>query len=290
MKNFRPGYLTGFQGLVPKSKRYNHRQRRAYSGLGAFGKGAFIPIPNAPPGGVPMEDAVHASTGQVYMQDPRCPEGEKMVTVMEPCKCGPTWPQDPNGCPECCGPDGCDPEGTVYPEDECDDDPDYQPKPQPELSPSAAAASDVSALPPDAVMDDAAAQAELERLEQEAAAADAIVTQAPISSASTYSPSAPSYAPPPARRQAGEPSKQERIAQLVEQYQTNRPTPRPVVRQAAPARAPAVQSMPAVPDLLGWLRNTLFGPSDGMEGWSDSRWKYLVPILVIVAVICYTKK
>jgi len=264
-KNLRPGYLAGFQGLTPKTTRIKRAKIR--SGLGAFGKGAFVPIPGAPPGSLPMEDAINKSTGKIYMQDPRCPEGEKMVTTMTPCQCGPTWPKDPNGCPECCDGGDCDPIGTPYPENECEDDPNYQ---------------QVIPQPPKVVAPTTAQQEELLQLAQEAEQAETIVTApAALAPPGAYTGSPPpAYTPP----QTKTPDEQQQIMALVEEYQMERlpaARPRPVARVAPSRPAPR----PAIPDLLGWLKNALFGSGNGMEGWTDSKLcKYGVPTIALVIV------
>jgi hypothetical protein len=281
MKKSRPGYLAGYQSLVPKSTRLQNKLRRTYSGLGYFGKGAFVPMPNAPPGGVPMEDAVHAQTGQTYMQDPRCPEGEKMVTKMEPCE-----GQD------CCDGADCDPPGTPYPEDECEDDPNYQQKAPPPPPPPQAASAPAQA--PVAVASDSAGSTEaqvqeLQKLEQEAAETESMVTQAPTlapPSAYTGTPP-PSYIPP---RKSSEPSPQDQIAELVAQHQSRRPAPAP--RPRVIARPAPVREAPSL-DIFSWLKTTLFGSTDGFGSWTDNKAvKYGVPLLglTLVGFYLYQKK
>lgn len=270
-KNLRPGYLAGFQGLVSKATRIKQRSRTR-TGLGAFGKGSFVPMPNAPPGGVPMEDAINAATGQTYMQDPRCPEAEKMVSKMNPCAGA-----------ECCDGGDCDPEGTPYPEDECEDDPAYQKKPEAPPAPQQQAAPQASLV----VEPTAAQQAELMLLSQEAAQAEAIVTAAPtLAPPSAYTGgSPPAYAPP---RASKTPSDQQAIMELVAQHREGQPQAAPRPRPALVRAAPPQAERPAIPDLLGWLKNALFGSgNNGMEGWNDNKVvKYGVP-LAAAAIVAY---
>lgn len=112
----RPGYLNGYQPLVPKS-----------FGLGG-GKSDFEPPPAPPPGAetVALTNAYDKKTGKFYMQNIKCPEGEKMAT------CSESTHEPVAGCKvsECCdvvfGPPfcvtDCDPDA---PTGECDDDPNY---------------------------------------------------------------------------------------------------------------------------------------------------------------------
>jgi hypothetical protein len=112
----RPGYLSGFQGITP----------RAFSEipyLGAFGKGFIAPPPGAPSPdtqGQEVYEAISKSSGDFYRQDPKCKEiGQKWQKITYKCK----------DLDECCddpkNPGTCDPVGTQYTEDACDDDPDY---------------------------------------------------------------------------------------------------------------------------------------------------------------------
>jgi hypothetical protein len=118
----RPGNLSGFQGMSPRNK---SSFGSSYSSLGNFnGKGAFTPPPSAPPGGAPpgskaIDNAVDKRTGKFYMQDPKCPEGEATSTKGMPCKGK-----------DCCDGGDCDPEGTVYQEKDCFDDPNYRELPE----------------------------------------------------------------------------------------------------------------------------------------------------------------
>jgi hypothetical protein len=115
----RPGYLSGYEGLVPRARRRRKQRPRRFNGLGgygrlgAFGKGYAVgppPPPNAPLAPsktVKQDNALNRKTKGFYMQDARCPPGEKMWQRKEPCT----------------GAD-CDP-GEVDVYTECDDDPVY---------------------------------------------------------------------------------------------------------------------------------------------------------------------
>lgn len=265
-KNLRPGYLAGSQGLVSRDTRNKQRNKtRPRTGLGGFGKGSFVPMPDAPPGGVPMDDAINTSTGQTYVQDPRCPEGEKMVQKMEPCVGA-----------DCCDGGDCDPEGTPYPEDGCEDDPNYQQKPrvqQPQQSTTQVQAAPGSAEPTETQ------QAELLRLSEEN---DSMVTAAPA----LAPPSAYTGSPPPENiptRAPKAPNDQQVIMDLVAQHRESQLRPRP---RPAPARAIQQEAAsPASTGLLSWLRGAIFGSSDGMEGWSENKlYKYGVPLAALAVV------
>lgn len=285
-KNLRPGYLAGFQGLISRATRNKQRNKtRPRTGLGAFGKGSFVPMPGAPAGGVPMEDAINTSTGQTYIQDPRCPEGEKMVQKMEPC-----------AGTDCCDGGDCDPPGTLYPEDDCEDDPSYQqrpqappaPEPQQQAQPQQAQVQQSAAPQAQETAEPAepteAQQAELLKLSEEAAQTESIVTAAPTlapPSAYTGSPP-PAYAP---TRAPKAPQDQQVIMDLVAQHRESRPVA--PTRRPAPARAIQQEAAsPAPTDLLSWLRGAIFGSSDGMEGWSENKlYKYGVPLAALTVIV-----
>jgi len=264
--NQRPGYLSGHRGLVSRASR---QKPRFNSGLGAFGKGVFIPAPVAPPG-VPVEGVIDAATGQPYMQDPRCPQGEKVVQVNEPCE----------------GPD-CDP-GEMEMSEECDDDPNYKmlAPPQP-VQPEPVPAADGPTMEQ---------QAELLRLAQEEAATESIVTSAPVlAPPSAYTGSSmPTYAPPLARSKRAQ-TQEQKLMELVAQYKTEkpvaRPAPRPMISTPAPASRVASNASP-VPDVFGRFKTALFGSTDGIGGWSDNKLiSYGAPLAVLLAVgLLYAKR
>lgn len=269
----RPGFLAGFQGLTPKVTKFA-RQRKLITGLGAFGKGVFIPVPNAPPGGVVIEDAVDASTGQPYMQDPRCPEGDKMVQKQVPC-------EDPTGM------DPCDP-GEFEMEDDCEDDPAYQQKaPPPPVQQQMAPAPVYQQAAPESQASgpSAAQQAELEELSKEVATTDSMVTSAPaMAPPSAYTGSPPPLYLPPLARGSQQQTAQQRLVAMAQEYQENRPTPVRRVVRSAPAPRP---SAPAggVSDVFAWLRGTLFGSGGEMDGWTDNNLcRYGVPAVAILVV------
>jgi hypothetical protein len=104
----RPGYLAGYEGMVPRKI----RQRIGFSYFG--GKGTYAPPPAPPPKQVKtLTEAIDKKTNKYYVQDTRCPEGEKMTEVREPCQ----------------GAD-CDP-GEIDVYNECRDDPNYLEFPEP---------------------------------------------------------------------------------------------------------------------------------------------------------------
>lgn len=119
----RPGNLARIRTQMPRALRT--RGLGDYStGLGAFGKGAFIPLPGTPttPANlVASKTGVDITTGKYYMQDPACPDGESISTQNIACKGD-----------ECCdAPGDCDPEGTVYAETDCYIDPKFLKLPDP---------------------------------------------------------------------------------------------------------------------------------------------------------------
>jgi len=279
-KNLRPGYLAGFQGLVSRATRANQRPR-IFSNLSGFGKGSFQPMPDAPPGGVTVENAINTSTGQPYVQDTRCPEGDKMGPPKQvPCE------------------GDCDPGEMEEEPGECEDDPAYQLKPptaapaqqeqpqqQQQQSQQPQQTQQISQPSPQSTGPTAAQEAELAALTAQVAATNSMVTSAPAMappSAYTGSPP-PSYAPPLARASKA-PDDQQRLMELVSQYKTERPSaprPRPAARAISrPEASPAASS-----DILSWLKTSLFGSTDGLGSWSDNRVvKYGVPLVALLAI------
>ena len=79
----RPGFLSG-----------NARSKPKHSSFGNFGKskGYVAPAPAAPSGptllpisgGSTLKYAIDTSTGKFYIQDSRCPTGERMAKVSDP--------------------------------------------------------------------------------------------------------------------------------------------------------------------------------------------------------------
>jgi hypothetical protein len=67
-----------------------------------------------------LSHAINKKTGKLYHQDPRCEEGEMWGKVTTKCSTPDECCDDPKV------PDSCDPPGTVYTEDDCKTDPNYQ--------------------------------------------------------------------------------------------------------------------------------------------------------------------
>lgn len=308
----RPGFLGEYeQHLIPKATLIQAKKKRLKQrlGLGAFGKGFIAPPPNVPAGLVAAPDAV-TPDGKVYMQDPRCPAGEKMGKVKTPCV-----GQD------CCDPSGCDPEGTVYEEEECVDDPSYLELPdEPPAGFKSCAERAAARYPepcneqtcptcfapkpaPQAVAaQNAEAQAELLRLQQEQQALQT-VTAAPVQ---TYTGGGiPTNIPVRAAPRA--PTAEEKIAQLVEAHEERKAMARasapaplyvaPPTRSVAPAASASTGT--GVTGLFNWLSAKLFGTPasteeselDGLGNMSTTdKTATLVAILAIAGLYySYTK-
>jgi hypothetical protein len=274
-KNLRPGYLAGFHGLVPK-----HASAKK-TGFGSFGKGMYVPPP-APPSGSVVAGVVDASTGQPYMQDSRCPTGQKMTQENSPCE----------------GED-CDP-GETETHEECGNDPNYkqivqsqpvqqqqqqqpQPAPQPQPQAQVQAAPTPTQEPSAPIGPTAAQEAELLKLSQQAAATSAMVTRVPmLAPPSAYTGSPPPSSAPP-RTKA--PDDQQKLMELVSEYKAERPAARPRTAMRATPREETESSSSGMPDIFGWFKTTLFGSTDGLGGWSDNKAvRYGVPLVALIAI------
>lgn len=296
---YRPGFLNGAGYLKPKQARRG-LSGSSLIGLGTFGKGMIAPPPGAPPGtGAPVEGAVNAQTGKPYIQDTRCPVGEKMVTVNVPCH-GADCCDEPFTPPN---DEACDPEGTVSPEEDCEIDPLFKKVP-PKAAPAAAKAAAPTAVAAPAATAASAAEtaalaAELQKLEAESEEVDEIVTQQPM----LAPPSAYTGSPMPVttgRRTSSAPSDEDKIAQLVAEHETKQAMQRAYA--PAPAMAPPSApvgpppSAPAAPQatekkiggLFSWLKSTLFGtPSydfDGL-GQTDKTRSIILPLIVGLGIL-----
>lgn len=296
----RPGFLGEFSAHTPRQVKYAAK-RRPFNGLGFFGKGFIAPPPAPTSSNVQvLTDAVNARTGKYYEQDIRCPAGEKWTTINEPCK-----GQD------CCDGSGCDPEGTVYPEEGCEDDPDFRELPD-EPPGGFTSCNDwraagypepcdqttcPSCFAPPPQQTPANLQTELLKLQAESQAVDAMPSvPAPGSSymAQQYTGSIPTAIPSRATRT--EPTEQDRLMELVEAHEAKKAA-QPVTPMLPPVvapKTPAPVQEEEVPGLFSWLRSALFGsPSsvDGLGEWtSRSTLQYVVPVLVGVALAYYLKK
>lgn len=312
----RPGFLGDFQSLTPRQVKIMARQpKRAYGGFGFFGKGFVAPPPS--PGNSNLQvitTAINTKTGRFYEQDVRCPEGEKMMSKMEPCE-----GQD------CCDASGCDFPGTLYPEEECDDDPDYRDLPDepeggftscnewraagypepcdqntcpscfapPPPPPQAQQASSNAAAP------NANLQAELLKLEAENRAVEAMPT-APAASSYTAPQYTGSVGPIPTRAAPRQETEQDRLMELVEAHESQKarqpitPVLPPVASRPAPASVEPAEDEGGVTGLFSWLRSALFGSPSYVEGLGD--WSqphpaiYLIPVVVGVATALVLKK
>lgn len=274
----RPGFLNGFQGLTPKASRFSGYNRRRT--LGAFGKGfvAPPPPPGAPANAIPVPGALNTTSGQTYMQDPRCPEGEKWESKPVPCAGA-----------ECCddgfappNPEACDPEGTPYPEEDCYEDPMYKklpaappggftscdirkaagyPEPCNEKTcptcfakPVATSAAQAQPKGVDPA-EKAKLEAEMMALEAEAMQVDAMPVQASLAPPTAYTGSPMPVGVPSST--SSQPSREQQLQQLVSQYQTEQamsratspePTPMPT---PTPAPAPSPAPPPMMPEDSG---------------------------------------
>lgn len=305
----RPGFLGGFDEiLVPKAKliaeaRERKRIRRNISGFGAFGKGFIAPPPNAPDGLVASPDGI-TQAGSVYMQDPRCPGGEKMTKKM--------------GTGPCVGAD-CDP-GEMETEEfeECEDDPNYVGLPEEPAGGFRNCAERQAARYPapcdqrtcptcfaPASSSPASMQEELLRLQaeqQEIQSMPTVPVQAPTAS---YTGSSVLPTDLPANTGPRQVSPEEQLSRLVEEHEerkalTRASSPTALYSQPRPVAAPPAAAPKNTNSLFNWLSTKLFGTSssgadsDELDGYGDTAasnsTKTIVAILAIAGLYySYTK-
>jgi len=304
----RPGFLGGFdEFLLPKAKLLANKSlrqpaRRTMNGFGAFGKGFIAPPPNVPWGLVASPDAI-SKNGGVYLQDPRCPAGEKMTKKSETVPCN--------------GPD-CDPgEMEVEEFEECEDDSTYVGLEEPAGGFRNCAEREAARYPAPcnpntcptcfarAVSNTAAMQSELLKLQQEQQALQSMPTmpaQQPTA-AYTGSPMPVDLPMNTAPRQA---TSEEQLTQLMEEHEEKKaitrasapvplyaPAPKPTVTAQKPTTVKSTNS------LFDWLSSKLFGTSsrsdaeselDGFGDITSNGTKTIVAIIAIAGLYySYTK-
>lgn len=286
----RPGYLKGTKTLRPRK-----------SGFGFSGTAYIAPMPDAPPieGAtpppgqmIPLNDAINKNTGHPYLQDSRCPEGEKLTKFeqMVPCQF----------------PDDCDPgEMELEVEWECEDDPDYMEAPP----------------PPPAAEQAATAITTAEEVEDEGEELPEQI-QTSVAAPSGTSPTALPPLMPSSQPTTAEEAQEIAISKLIEEHQNKQMVERalaPVYLEPAvaipttslaptPARATKLSTESKGIGLVGWIKKILFGENalqsvaetnraqavesvteeedgeeDGLEGLSNS--PSILPTLVTIAAL-----
>ena len=282
----RPGYLS--------SGHMKPRQLGEFgSTLGYFGKGSMNLPPSSPPPSGPIPPG--------YVQDPKCPTGQKTVT--KPCS------------------GDCDPGET---ENVCQSDPDYsrmqqagsqasQAGPQPSQAgpqaPRASQSGSQSSAPPQtdtwappppkaSAEELAAMQSAFTQLQAQRDKTGKMVTMVPIiQNRYTGSPM-----PTTGRQEKSAPTDEEKIASIASEHETQKAISRASDISAPAAPAPRIEptgppvgpsSPPPAPPggIMSWLQNALFGapaPSLGGLGQVDEFSSFntlILPVIVIIGII-----